>query len=65
VPHKPRKIWGLQAAEKPALLPILYRFGTGHDFSRADKTNKMTWAPAPAVRSSGKLLTKGLFSQPI
>src|ERR1700677_3529154 len=48
--------------KKLTLLPILYRFVSGHDFSRADKADKMTWASVPAVRSSGKLLTKWPFS---
>jgi Carboxypeptidase regulatory-like domain len=38
----------LQAAEKLDLAQTLYRFVTGHDFSRADKPIGATWASAPA-----------------
>ena len=38
----------LRSAEKLTLMPILYRFLTGHDFSHADKANRTGWASAPA-----------------
>jgi hypothetical protein len=34
--------------EKLTLMPIFYRFVTGHDLSRADKANRTLWASAPA-----------------
>jgi hypothetical protein len=43
--------WALQAAEKLAPAAILEGFVTGHDFSRADNANQMSWASAPAERS--------------
>jgi hypothetical protein len=48
--HKPlkRRIGALQAAEKPIPARLFQSFVTGHDFSRADKLNRMSWASAPA-----------------
>jgi hypothetical protein len=47
--------WPSQAAEKLAVLPILYRFVTGRDFSRADKANKVMWASVPCGSLFGKV----------
>jgi hypothetical protein len=38
----------LQAAEKLNPTRFFQSFVTVHDFSRADKTNRMSWASAPA-----------------
>jgi NodT family efflux transporter outer membrane factor (OMF) lipoprotein len=52
----------LQAAEKLDLARTLHRFVTGHDFSRADKTNKTTWALAPEGVLSRVLRKRLVFS---
>jgi hypothetical protein len=52
VPIKPIESTGLlQAAEKLHF----WGFVTGHDFSRADKANRINWALAPANASWANL----------
>ena len=63
--RQPKVAGALQAAEIPRVPPTLKGFVTGHDFSRADKADKMSRALAPEGCSCRVWHLTSPFPQPV